>query len=208
MPVFGDNLMEMMNSGNGNYPMAIEDLSDDEKEDYFIKDTDALIVAGKIVLSSPFRKKIIPPWKSTSTNNNATTCSCTTKSCSPHSHSTSRGSRSTSDPSTAMNPQKETTPLFPVFCRKLRFGTWTSLKPYSPMPYSAEKYSKPPKSPRNSPTKPKNIERAVTQIQSPLFPSTTPTSPSSPRGQSTRQSRYGTFPSRPACTPPRTTRRE
>lgn len=47
MPVFGDNLMEMMNT-NGNYPMAIEDLSDDQKEDYFIKDTDALIVAGKI----------------------------------------------------------------------------------------------------------------------------------------------------------------
>lgn len=93
MPVFGDNLMEMMNSGNGNYPMAIEDLSDDEKEDYYIKDTDALIVAGKIVLSSPFRKKIIPPWKYTSTNNNATTCSCITRSCSPPSHSTSSGSR-------------------------------------------------------------------------------------------------------------------
>ena len=50
MPVFGDNLMEMMNNG-GKYPMAIEDLSDDEKEDYYIKDTDALIVAGKIVTS-------------------------------------------------------------------------------------------------------------------------------------------------------------
>lgn len=49
MPVFGDNLMEMMNTG-GKYPMAIEDLSDDEKEDYYIKDTDALIVAGKIVI--------------------------------------------------------------------------------------------------------------------------------------------------------------
>lgn len=29
--------------------MAIEDISDDEKEDFYIKDTDALIVAGKIV---------------------------------------------------------------------------------------------------------------------------------------------------------------
>lgn len=58
MPVFGDNLMEMMNT-NGNYPMAIEDLSDDEKEDYFIKDTDALIVAGKIVFIELSRKKII-----------------------------------------------------------------------------------------------------------------------------------------------------
>jgi periodic tryptophan protein 1 len=50
MPVFGDNIMEMMNTNaNGKYPMAVEDLSDDEKEDYYIKDTDALIVAGKIV---------------------------------------------------------------------------------------------------------------------------------------------------------------
>jgi periodic tryptophan protein 1 len=48
MPVFGDNLMELMHGG-GQYPMAIEDLSDDEKEDYLIKDTDALIVTGKIV---------------------------------------------------------------------------------------------------------------------------------------------------------------
>jgi len=48
LPVFGDNLMELMNT-NGKYPMAIEDLSDDEKEDYYIKDTDAIIVAGKIV---------------------------------------------------------------------------------------------------------------------------------------------------------------
>ena len=47
MPVLGDNLMEMMNS-SGKYPMAVEELSDDEKEDYYIKDTDALIVAGKI----------------------------------------------------------------------------------------------------------------------------------------------------------------
>lgn len=47
LPVFGDNLMELMNT-NGKYPMAIEDLSDDEKEDYYIKDTDAIIVAGKI----------------------------------------------------------------------------------------------------------------------------------------------------------------
>lgn len=30
LPVFGDNLMELMNT-NGKYPMAIEDLSDDEK---------------------------------------------------------------------------------------------------------------------------------------------------------------------------------
>lgn len=51
LPVFGDNLMDLMNAG-GDYPMAIEDLSDDEKEDYMIRDTDALIVAGKIVLIS------------------------------------------------------------------------------------------------------------------------------------------------------------
>lgn len=51
MPVFGENLMELMHTG-GKYPMAVEDLSDDEKEDYYIKDTDALIVTGKIVFSS------------------------------------------------------------------------------------------------------------------------------------------------------------
>jgi periodic tryptophan protein 1 len=58
MPVFGDNLMELMNGG-GQYPMAIEDLSDDEKEDYFIKDTDALIVTGKIVTLFLFRIRSI-----------------------------------------------------------------------------------------------------------------------------------------------------
>lgn len=47
--------MEMMNS-NSKYPMAIEDLSDDEKEDYYIKDTDALLVAGKVVTPISFRK--------------------------------------------------------------------------------------------------------------------------------------------------------
>ena len=29
---------------------AIEDLSDDEKDDFYIKPTDALIVAGKVVI--------------------------------------------------------------------------------------------------------------------------------------------------------------
>jgi len=37
-----------MNS-NVQYPMAVEDISDEEKEDYFIKESDALIVAGKVV---------------------------------------------------------------------------------------------------------------------------------------------------------------
>ena len=30
MPIFGDNIAEMMRNGD-NYPMGIEDLSDDEK---------------------------------------------------------------------------------------------------------------------------------------------------------------------------------
>ena len=55
MPIFGDNIVEMIQS-NSKYPMAVEDLSDDEKEDYYIKDTDALIVAGKVVPLSSFRK--------------------------------------------------------------------------------------------------------------------------------------------------------
>lgn len=44
----------------GGYPMGAEELSDDEKEDYYIKDTDALIVAGKIVFPFLLRKKITP----------------------------------------------------------------------------------------------------------------------------------------------------
>ena len=36
LPVFGDNIPEMMMS-NSKYPMAVEQLSDDEKEDYYIK---------------------------------------------------------------------------------------------------------------------------------------------------------------------------
>lgn len=82
MPIFGDNLMEMMNTGNGNYPMAVEDLSDDEKEDFYIRDTDALIVAGKIVSSHLLRKKIIQVWKYTSTNRTETISLYITKSCS------------------------------------------------------------------------------------------------------------------------------
>ena len=48
MPAFGDNFMDVVRSGS-QYPAAVEDISDDEKEDYYIKDSDALIVAGKIV---------------------------------------------------------------------------------------------------------------------------------------------------------------
>lgn len=47
LPAFGNNLAEF--GQNQHYPMALEDLSDDEKEDYYIKDSDALIVAGKVV---------------------------------------------------------------------------------------------------------------------------------------------------------------
>lgn len=48
LPAFGENFMDVARSGS-QYPAAVEDISDDEKEDYYIKDTDALIVAGKIV---------------------------------------------------------------------------------------------------------------------------------------------------------------
>ena len=93
MPVFGDNLMEMMNT-NGNYPMAVEDLSDDEKEDYYIKDTDALIVAGKIVRHRLCRKRITRVWRCTSTSRTGTTCLCITRSCSRPSLWIFSGSRS------------------------------------------------------------------------------------------------------------------
>lgn len=61
LPCFGDNLQDLMNAP-GNYPMAIEDLSDDEKEDYYIRDTDALIVAGKIVniISISGKRALLP----------------------------------------------------------------------------------------------------------------------------------------------------
>jgi len=43
MPIFGDDMLELMNS-KSNYPMvqlsiiqAIEDLSDDERDDFYIK---------------------------------------------------------------------------------------------------------------------------------------------------------------------------
>lgn len=85
MPVFGDNLMEMMNS-NGNYPMAVEDLSDDEKEDYYIKDTDALIVAGKIVTLILRRKKITLVLRFIFTSRIGTISSCIMRSCSQPSH--------------------------------------------------------------------------------------------------------------------------
>lgn len=49
--------------------MAIEDMEDEEKEDYYIKETDALIIAGKVVrLSLIFRIRSMPVSKSTSTN--------------------------------------------------------------------------------------------------------------------------------------------
>ena len=84
LPVFGDNLMEMMNSGGGNYPIAIEDLSDDEKEDYYIKDSDALIVAGKIVVLHLVRKSSMQVFKSMFSNTIGTIFSCTIRSCCPH----------------------------------------------------------------------------------------------------------------------------
>lgn len=47
LPVFGDNVADMVNA-HSQYPLAVEELSDDEREDYYIKDSDALIVAGKV----------------------------------------------------------------------------------------------------------------------------------------------------------------
>jgi len=93
MPVFGDNLMEMMNTG-GKYPMAIEDLSDDEKEDYYIKDTDALIVAGKIVILHLVRKSNMQVFKSTFSSMTGTIFLSIIRSCYQHFLLISNGSRS------------------------------------------------------------------------------------------------------------------
>lgn len=39
---------DILNGEPGNYPEMVEDLEEDEKEDYFIKETDLLIVTGKV----------------------------------------------------------------------------------------------------------------------------------------------------------------
>lgn len=90
--------------------MAIEDLSDDEKEDYFIKDTDALIVAGKIVPLHLYRKKTIQAFKSISMSSKGIIYSFTMKSCSQLSLSISNGSRLILDQSIAPILPKETMP--------------------------------------------------------------------------------------------------
>jgi hypothetical protein len=122
LPVFGDNLMELMNT-NGKYPMTIEDLSDDEKEDYYIKDTDAIIVAGKIVIFLPLRKSNTQALKSMSMNKRETIFMCITKLCFQHSLWTSNGSRLALDPSIADLPPKEIMLLLLVSSLKSRFGT-------------------------------------------------------------------------------------
>ena len=93
MPCFGDNVAELMQSKGGNFPMLDEELSDDEKEDYYIKDTDALVVVGKIVFHALSRKSSMPVWRSMSTNKTGTTFSCTTRSCCQPSPWISSGSR-------------------------------------------------------------------------------------------------------------------
>lgn len=122
LPVFGDNLMELMNT-NGKYPMAIEDLSDDEKEDYYIKDTDAIIVAGKIVPLLSFRKNNTPVLKSMSMNKREIIFMYIMKSCSLLFLWISNGSKSASDPSIADLPPKETTLLLLVSSHRSKYGT-------------------------------------------------------------------------------------
>ena len=61
------------------YPAGFEDLSDEDKEDYFIRPEDALVVAGKVVPLRLFRRRSSPAWRSTSTSRTATTCTCTTR---------------------------------------------------------------------------------------------------------------------------------
>lgn len=121
LPVFGDNLMELMNT-NGKYPMAIEDLSDDEKEDYYIKDTDAIIVAGKIVIILSFRKNNTQVLKFTSMNKREIIFMYIMKLCSLPFLWISSGSRLVLDPSTAGPPPKETMPLLLVSFHKSKYG--------------------------------------------------------------------------------------
>ena len=93
MPIFGDDINEMMNS-KSNYPMvfsiiikAIEDLSDDEKDDFYIKDTDALIVAGKVVrILIKIRKNNTRVFRFIFMSKKEITCTFITKSCFHLSH--------------------------------------------------------------------------------------------------------------------------
>lgn len=117
MPVFGENLMELMHTG-GKYPMAVEDLSDDEKEDYYIKDSDALIVTGKIVSLSPLRKKITPVFRYTSTSKKKTTSLSITKSCFQPFLLISNGLKLAWVRLTAATLPKATTPSLPPSSRK------------------------------------------------------------------------------------------
>lgn len=60
----------------------VDDLEEDEKEDYFIRDTDALIVTGKIVItSSYFRSKSFLVYKSMFMNKKIIIYSSITKLC-------------------------------------------------------------------------------------------------------------------------------
>ena len=66
---------------------AIDDLSDDEKDDFYIKDTDALIVAGKVVWNLiKIRKNNTPVFKFMSMNKREITCMFIMKSCFHLSH--------------------------------------------------------------------------------------------------------------------------
>jgi len=49
LPIFAGETHEDIDKHGNQYPEYFEDESDEEKEDYTIKDTDALIISGKIV---------------------------------------------------------------------------------------------------------------------------------------------------------------
>jgi len=132
MPIFGDNVRELAQKG-GNYPLGADDLSDDEKEDYYIKDTDALIVAGKIVFLLRFRNKTTPVLKFMSTNKIKTTFLCIMKSCCQLFLLTSNGSRSTLALSTATSPVKGTMLLLLASYLKYKYGILISQKQFSLM---------------------------------------------------------------------------
>lgn len=156
---------------------AIDDLSDDEKDDFYIKDTDALIVAGKVVWHLiKIRKNNTPVLKFMSMNKREITCMFIMKSCFHLSHWIFNGLELISDPLDLMNIKREIMPLLVASCPKLNSGTLMFLKLLNLSLLWEGNFKAKVKNLKNSPTKAKSLKTEVTRTQSSVFHSTLPTS--------------------------------
>lgn len=152
-------------------------MSDDEKEDFYIKDTDALIVAGKVVKNlMKIRKNNTPVLKFMSMNKREITCMFIMKSCFHLSHWIFNGLELISDPLDLMNIKREIMPLLVASCPKLNSGTLMFLKLLNLSLLWEGNFKAKAKNLKNSPTKAKSLKTEVTRTQSLVFHSTLPTS--------------------------------